>query len=190
MENSEKQERLNALFLKMIAFDEGDPKRIQHFVKVHSFAKLIGELEKLDDHTLYTLEAAAYLHDIGIRIAEEKFGRNDGKLQEQEGPEPAGKLMRECGFEEDVISRVQYLIAHHHLSGNRRTGLPDSGGGGFPGQSVRGGSFRKSREDSRGENFPHSGRDRYSKKDVPNIGLNFRRRRQEPPMLIFFTFFG
>ena len=114
MENSEKQERLNALFLKMIAFDEGDPKRIQHFVKVHSFAKLIGELEKLDDHTLYTLEAAAYLHDIGIRIAEEKFGRNDGKLQEQEGPEPAGKLMRECGFEEDVISRVQYLIAHHH----------------------------------------------------------------------------
>ncbi|MCI6794993.1 MAG: phosphohydrolase, partial [Lachnospiraceae bacterium] len=22
--------------------------------------------------------------------------------------------MRECGFEEDVISRVQYLIAHHH----------------------------------------------------------------------------
>ena len=46
MENSGKQERLNALFLKMIAFDEGDPKRIQHFVKVHSFAKLIGELEK------------------------------------------------------------------------------------------------------------------------------------------------
>ncbi|HCE78737.1 MAG TPA: phosphohydrolase [Lachnospiraceae bacterium] len=114
MENSGKQERLNALFLKMIAFDEGDPKRIQHFVKVHSFAKLIGELEKLDDHTLYTLEAAAYLHDIGIRIAEEKFGRNDGKLQEREGPEPAGKLMRECGFEKDVISRVQYLIAHHH----------------------------------------------------------------------------
>ena len=87
MENSGKQERLNALFLKMIAFDEGDPKRIQHFVKVHSFAKLIGELEKLDARTLYTLEAAAYLHDIGIRIAEEKFGRNDGKLQEQDGPD-------------------------------------------------------------------------------------------------------
>ena len=118
MESSGRQARLNTLFLKMIAFDAGDPKRIQHFVKVHSFAKLIGESERLDADSLYTLEAAAYLHDIGIRIGEEKYGRNDGKIQEQEGPEPAGTLMRECGFEESVISRVQYLIAHHHTYRN------------------------------------------------------------------------
>ena len=59
--------RLNNLYRKMIEFYRGDPARIQHFVKVHSFAKLIGEEEHLEEKTLYILEAAAYVHDIGIR---------------------------------------------------------------------------------------------------------------------------
>ena len=33
----------------MIEFYRDDPARIQHFVKVHSFAKLIGEEEHLDE---------------------------------------------------------------------------------------------------------------------------------------------
>ena len=58
----------------MIEFDYGDPKRIQHFIKVHSFSQLIGEKEGLDAHTLFVLEAASILHDIGIRVSEEKYG--------------------------------------------------------------------------------------------------------------------
>ena len=68
--------RLNNLYRKMIEFYRGDPARIQHFVKVHSFAKLIGEEEHLEEKTLYILEAAAYVHDIGIRPAEAKFGHD------------------------------------------------------------------------------------------------------------------
>ena len=59
----------------MIAYYDGDPKRIQHFTKVHSYARLIGIGEELDDASLFILEAAAYTHDIGIRVAEEKYGR-------------------------------------------------------------------------------------------------------------------
>ena len=81
--------RLNNLCSMMIEFYRDDPARIQHFIKVHSFAKLIGEEEHLDEKLLYILEAAAYVHDIGIRPAEAKFGRCDGKLQEQEGPAEA-----------------------------------------------------------------------------------------------------
>ena len=51
---------LEELMMKMIEFDCGDPKRIQHFIKVHSFSKLIGEKEGLDAHTLFVLEAASY----------------------------------------------------------------------------------------------------------------------------------
>ena len=36
---------LNDLFLEMINYFAGDAKRIQHLVKVHSFAKLIGDVE-------------------------------------------------------------------------------------------------------------------------------------------------
>lgn len=106
--------RLNNLYKKMIEFYRGDPARIQHFIKVHSFAKLIGEEENLDEKTLYILEAAAYVHDIGIRPAEEKYGSSSGKLQEQEGPAEAEKMMKNLGFEQDVIDRVSYLVGHHH----------------------------------------------------------------------------
>lgn len=106
--------RLNNLYRKMIEFYRDDPARIQHFIKVHSFAKLIGEEEHLDEKLLYILEAAAYVHDIGIRPAEAKFGRCDGKLQEQEGPAEAEKMLKSLGFEQDVIERVSYLVGHHH----------------------------------------------------------------------------
>ena len=52
--------RLNNLCSMMIEFYRDDPARIQHFIKVHSFAKLIGEEEHLDEKQLYILEAAAY----------------------------------------------------------------------------------------------------------------------------------
>lgn len=106
--------RLNNLCSRMIEFYRDDPARIQHFIKVHSFAKLIGEEEHLDEKLLYILEAAAYVHDIGIRPAEAKFGRCDGKLQEQEGPAEAEKMLKSLGFEQDVIERVSYLVGHHH----------------------------------------------------------------------------
>lgn len=74
---------LELLYQNMIAYFSGDPKRIQHFVKVHSFARLIGRMEKLTDELLVILEAAAYVHDIGIKTAEEKYGKCNGKLQEE-----------------------------------------------------------------------------------------------------------
>ena len=112
------QQQLDDLLSKMIEFYEGDPKRIQHFIKVHSFAKLIGTEEKLDDVTMFILEAAAYTHDIGIKIAEEKYGKCDGKLQEQEGPIVAQKMLSELGFENYIIERICYLIGNHHTYDN------------------------------------------------------------------------
>lgn len=105
---------INRLYFEMIRLYRGDPKRIQHFSKVHSYAKLIAEMENVDADTLFILEAAALTHDIGIRYCEEKYGDCNGKLQEKEGPEIVKKLLADLHFEERVSERVQYLIAHHH----------------------------------------------------------------------------
>jgi hypothetical protein len=102
----------------MISYYEGDPKRIAHLTKVHSFARIIGVEEELDDVTLFLLEAAAYTHDIGIKPAEEKYGRCDGKLQEQEGPIVAQSMLSELGIENYLIERICYLIGHHHTYDN------------------------------------------------------------------------
>ena len=104
--------------MDMIAYYVGDPKRIQHFTKVHSYARLIGIGEELDDASLFILEAAAYTHDIGIRVAEEKYGRCDGKLQEQEGPIIAQKMLSQLGFENYTVERICFLIGHHHTYDN------------------------------------------------------------------------
>lgn len=109
---------INTLHHNMIKLYRGDPKRIQHFCKVHSYAKLIGEMENVDKDTLFILEAAALTHDIGIHVCEEKYGACNGKLQEKEGPVIAKKLLSDLDFDDAVIDRVQYLIAHHHTYTN------------------------------------------------------------------------
>ena len=116
--DSYSKQQLDDLFMDMIAYYDGDPKRIQHFTKVHSDARLIGIGEELDDASLFILEAAAYTHDIGIRVAEEKYGRCDGKLQEQEGPIIAQKMLSQLGFENYIVERICFLIGHHHTYDN------------------------------------------------------------------------
>ena len=101
---------INKLHLAMIELYKGDAKRIQHFCKVHSYAKLIAETERVDERTLFIIETAALTHDIGIHVCEEKYGNCSGKLQEKEGP----ALAEQLGFDDDISKRVQYLIAHHH----------------------------------------------------------------------------
>ena len=104
-------EKLTAL---AIAYDAGDAKRIQHFIKVYAYSRLLGRREGLDEHTQNVLEAAAVLHDIGIHEAERKHGSSGGHWQEMEGPAVAAPMLRQCGADERESERVQWLIAHHH----------------------------------------------------------------------------
>ena len=105
---------LDELYLKMVDYYADDPARIQHFVKVHSFAALIGRQEGLDPQTQQTLEAAALVHDIGIRPAEAQYHSSDGRYQEQLGPTPAREMVLSCGFAPAVADRVAWLVGHHH----------------------------------------------------------------------------
>ena len=77
---------MERLLTAMIEYDRGDAPRIQHFIKVYEFARIIGKMEKLDEHTQLILESAAIVHDIGIHMAERKYGSSNGKYQEIEGP--------------------------------------------------------------------------------------------------------
>lgn len=40
-------DEISGLIIKMTEFFSGDPKRIQHFIKVHTFARVIGRAEGL-----------------------------------------------------------------------------------------------------------------------------------------------
>ncbi|MDR1766524.1 MAG: HD domain-containing protein [Lachnospiraceae bacterium] len=98
----------------MIAYEAGAAHRVGHFLKVHGFAKTIGQLEGLDGRTLFTLETAALVHDIGIRPSLEKYGSSAGAHQEELGPGPAREILAGLGVPGDVTDRVCFLVAHHH----------------------------------------------------------------------------
>ena len=110
--------KISNLILEMFNFDEGAPELIQHFIKVHEFAKLIGSMEEIPSDIMEILEAAAIVHDIGIKVSMKKYGKCDGKLQEKEGPIYAREILNKLEFKKEVIERVSYLVAHHHTYSN------------------------------------------------------------------------
>ncbi len=105
---------VETILREAVSYDSPDVKRINHFLKVYSFAKMIGEGEQLPCKEQYILEIAAVLHDIGIRESERKYGSCDGKYQEIEGPVIAKEMLERLGVENEVVERVCFLIGHHH----------------------------------------------------------------------------
>lgn len=109
---------LNNLISEMIEYEKGNPRRVQHFLKVHAFAKIIAEQEGLDERTQDTLEIAAVLHDIGIKPSVKKYGSNAGNYQEIEGPPVARVLLKKYNVSDEIMERVSFLIANHHTYGS------------------------------------------------------------------------
>lgn len=105
--------RLTKLIEEMIRWD-ANPARVGHFLKVYGYAKTIGESEDMDEGALETLEAAAIVHDIGIRPSLEKYGSDAGPYQEQEGPQPALEMAQRCGYGAPQAKRIAWLVGHHH----------------------------------------------------------------------------
>ena len=60
---------ISQIMEKMIAFSDGNIHDIDHFIRVWTYARTIGELENLDRETQFVLEVAAITHDIACRCA-------------------------------------------------------------------------------------------------------------------------
>lgn len=106
------------LILAMAEYFMGDPKQIQHFMKVQTFALVIAQEDRADAKTCQVLEAAAVVHDIGVKVAMEIFGESSGKLQEELGPGAAEEFLRRLHMPEDVVTRAAWLVGHHHTYDN------------------------------------------------------------------------
>ena len=88
-----------------------DFKRIGHAGRVARYAEKIGKNEKAD---MAVVLCAAYLHDIGIKNAEEKYGSAKAEHQHVEGPPVARKILADLGAREALIDEVCDIISHHH----------------------------------------------------------------------------
>lgn len=105
---------LEKLFLKMLEFYAGNRSDIEHFVKVHAYARQLGLLEGLDARTQFTLEAAAIVHDIACPLCREKYGNTLGSNQERESEAILRPFLAEFELDPDTLERIVYLVSRHH----------------------------------------------------------------------------
>ena len=105
---------ISQIMKKMIAFSEGNIHDIDHFIRVWTYAKTIGELEELDEETRFILEVAAITHDIACPFCREKYGNTNGKHQETEGILMVEAFLSDSDMSLQQIERVKYLVGHHH----------------------------------------------------------------------------
>jgi hypothetical protein len=88
-----------------------DFKRIGHAMRVARYADRIGKKE--GGHMAVIL-SAAYLHDVGIPVAEEKYGSSAPEYQEKEGPDIAKSILGKLNAPEKLIDLVCDIVGHHH----------------------------------------------------------------------------
>lgn len=105
---------ISQIMEKMIAFSDGNIHDIDHFIRVWTYARTIGELENLDRETQFVLEVAAITHDIACPLCRVKYGNTNGKYQEEEGIPMVKEFLSDIGIAEEVIDRVAFLVGHHH----------------------------------------------------------------------------
>jgi HD superfamily phosphohydrolase YqeK len=95
-----------------------DTKRINHALKVAQYAEEILKIE--GGHPLVIL-GAAYLHDIGIKEAERKYGTASVEDQEKEGKAIAEDILTKLNVQRGIVSEICDIIGHHHHPRERET---------------------------------------------------------------------
>ena len=105
----------------LIDFFGEDDRRIEHALRVLYHAERIAEAHAAADSDI--LIAAALLHDVGIKLSEERHGFNNGETQERYGPPVAERLLQAVGFPADKIEIVTRIIGNHHSPS--RYGYPE-----------------------------------------------------------------
>ncbi len=95
-----------------------DLKRINHAKKVLGYAEEISRKEQADWEVVIP---ASILHDVGIKLAEEKYSSSAGHLQEKLGPEIARKILLKSGVSKEKRDEICQIIGCHHSPGKINT---------------------------------------------------------------------
>jgi hypothetical protein len=105
---------IHTVMNEMIKYFGKDVRRINHALKVYSFASLIATYEVQDQFSIEVVAYSSLLHDIGIKNSEIKYGSSSGNYQEIEGPPVVKEILASLKIDNAVIDRVCFLVAHHH----------------------------------------------------------------------------
>lgn len=116
--NNRLRERISSEMKRYFGPNMKDMKRINHALKVAQYAEEILKIE--GGHPLIVL-GAAYLHDIGIKEAEEKYGNGSAEDQEKMGPDIARDILNRLNVQRGIVNEICDMIGHHHHPRKKET---------------------------------------------------------------------
>ena len=111
MKNKDAAVLCDTLIDEMKAVFADDQRRIDHALQVLEYADQIQSEEGGEG---LIVKAAAILHDIGIKRAEEVHGSAGGKYQEIEGPPIAREILDRLDVAPKASEHICKIIANHH----------------------------------------------------------------------------
>jgi hypothetical protein len=98
----------------VVGYFQHDVRRINHAIKVHSFAYIISKETMVEKDLHFIIEVVSLLHDIGIKEAERKHQSSAGRFQEIEGPQIAADILSQYNLDKKTLERIRYIIGNHH----------------------------------------------------------------------------
>jgi len=106
------------IFQEVKKYFSHDVKSVDHALKVTKYAEEILKIE--GGHPLIVL-GAAYLHPIGMKEAEEKYGSASLEDQEREGPAIAREILKKLNVQREIVDEICDIIGHHHHPREKET---------------------------------------------------------------------
>lgn len=108
-------DKIAAVMDEMIRYYTGNTHQIMHHIKVHCLSALIARQENVEEETGLVIEAAALLHDIGVRDAKAQYGENFRPYHEAISAAEAERILRGLdGWTEEQITAVAHICGNHH----------------------------------------------------------------------------
>lgn len=104
--------------IEMKKYFKKDFKRIGHAGRVARYAEKLG---KAEGGNLAVILPAAYLHDIGIKEAEQSHPGEVDKYHGQLGEPIAREILSRLGAREEIIQEIIDIVARHHQPGGQET---------------------------------------------------------------------
>jgi HD superfamily phosphodiesterase len=97
--------------MTMTKYFDTDSRRIDHASRVARYAEKLAVEENGDPVIVIP---TAYLHDIGIKEAEENYSSTAARYQHAEGPPIARKILEKLTATDGLIAEVCDIVGHHH----------------------------------------------------------------------------
>lgn len=119
VQKEEQNNRLkDRIFQEVKKYFSNDVESVNHSLKVAQYAE---EILKMEGGHPLVIFGTAYLHNVGMKEAKEKYGNPSLEEYEREGANIARDILRKLNIQKEIYDEICDIIGHHHHPREKET---------------------------------------------------------------------